>query len=305
MSRLVAVTGATGFIGSTILSMLRAEGWHVRALVRRQVELPAELVHGDLLDDSALESLLNGAEAVIHCAGRVRGASAEAFEISNVQGTVRLAKLAAAQPRAPRFLLISSLAAREPSLSWYAGSKYRAEQVLAQYIRKMPCTVFRPTAVYGPGDRELKPLFNAMQRGFLPIPGHGSARLSLLHVSDLVAAVRAWLTATATPVGPYELHDGTPNGYNWYDVRELGQETLNRRITLLPVPAALSGTAAWFNLWLGRIFGYAPMLTPGKIRELRHPDWRCDNSAAIRDLDWRPEIKLADSLRQQFLSPAT
>lgn len=307
MSRLVAVTGATGFIGGKILSALAADGWHVRALVRHSVDIPdAELVQGDILDQSALERLLQDADAVIHCAGRVRGANPQDFWTTNVEGTTRLARAAIAQSNRPRFLFISSLAARQPELSWYATSKRQAELALDEQAgQQLACTIFRPTAVYGPGDRELRPLFTAMHYGILPILGRSDARLTLLHIDDLISAIRHWLAASMIQKGPYELDDGTPGGYTWPDIRTLAEKTLNRKIFMLPVPAALLSMLAQSNLLLGRIIGYSPMLTPGKIRELRHPDWRCDNSAATRDLDWEPGIKLADSLlRQQSLSPA-
>lgn len=304
MTRLVAVTGATGFLGSAILPMLRAEGWRVRALVRRRMELPGvDLIQADILNRNALQKLVQDVDAVIHCAGCVRGASERAFQLANVEGTARLADAAASLSRPPRFLLMSSLAAREPALSWYAASKCDAEKQLLSRSG-LPCTIMRPTAVYGPGDREIKPLFTAMRRGILPVPGRVDARVSLLHVSDLVTAIRAWLSAPTVGTGPYELHDGTPGGYDWYAIREAGQMILNRKIRLLPVPMALLGSAAHINLWFGRIIGYAPMLTPGKIRELRHPDWRCDNTAVTRDLGWQPEYRLADSLRQQFFPHA-
>jgi nucleoside-diphosphate-sugar epimerase len=305
MSGLVAVTGVTGFIGGAILSALSADGWRVRVLVRRNIEIPGiESIHGHLLDQSALTALLQDVDAVIHCAGRVRGARQQDFHVANVEGTARLAHAAAAQPHPPRFLLISSLAAREPGLSWYAASKHEAELVLDEQAGQLAWTIFRPTAVYGPGDRELKPLFTAMRYGILPVPGRTDARLTLLHVDDLVAAVRKWLTSPATHKGPYELDDGTSDGYSWSDIRTLGETALNRRITMLRIPGGLLTATARVNLWLGRIIGYAPMLTPGKICELRHPDWRCNSSTAIQDLGWEPRIRLMDSLRKQSMSLA-
>ena len=106
-------------------------------------------------------------------------ATEELFEVAQRQQCARL-------------LLMSSLAARHPELSWYAASKRQAEQRVASSARPA-VTVFRPTAVYGPGDRELHPLFEMLMRGWLPTAGPQEARLSFLHVDDLVAAVMAWL----------------------------------------------------------------------------------------------------------------
>ena len=79
------------------------------------------------------------------------------FTRTNVDGTNSLVRIFSANKNPPpKFLFISSLAAREPDLSWYAKSKYLAEQIVADNSGIMPWTIFRPTAVYGPGDKELR-----------------------------------------------------------------------------------------------------------------------------------------------------
>ena len=78
MSRLVAVTGATGFVGPPLIAALARRGWKLRLLVRRWSPLPsldgieAELVLGDLLDEAALRRLVDGADTVIHAAGLIK-----------------------------------------------------------------------------------------------------------------------------------------------------------------------------------------------------------------------------------------
>ena len=167
----VAVTGATGFIGHVLVQSLIKDGWKVRALTRtpRVNDESTQWIPGDLDDPIALQSLVKGVSAVVHCAGLVRGSSLKEFTHTNVEGTSNLVRISVQQNPPPRFLLISSLAAREPNLSWYANSKYMAEQLVADSSGVMPWTVFRPTAVYGPGDKELSPLFRATRYGILPM----------------------------------------------------------------------------------------------------------------------------------------
>jgi nucleoside-diphosphate-sugar epimerase len=64
------------------------------------------------------------------------------------------------------------------------------------------------------------------------------------------------------------------------------------------VPLAVLKTVSSLNLHAARIFGYAPMLTPGKLRELRHPDWVCDNTAFSRKTGWEPRVMLEEGLRR-------
>jgi len=297
----VAVTGATGFIGSVLLKSLIKGGWKVRALTRspRSDDEFTQWVEGDLDNLSALRSLVKDVSAVVHCAGRVRGSSLEDFVHANVEGTANLVRASIQQSSPPRFLLISSLAARQPELSWYATSKRMAEQLVIDHSRIMPCAVFRPTAVYGPGDKEMSPLFRATRRGILPMVGQPSMRFGLLHVSDLVTAILCWLSARIPVHGVYELDDGTPGGYDSQSVAAIAQDVWERPVYCIFLPAPLVSLIANINLWLARLLRYSPMLTPGKVRELQHPDWVCDIAPLTRALpDWQPCIRLREALPQ-------
>ncbi|MCO6412615.1 MAG: NAD-dependent epimerase/dehydratase family protein [Thiogranum sp.] len=303
MSKLVAVTGATGFIGRTICRLLREDGWQVRALVRSPQgaqavrEVVDETVIGGLEDHAALARLVAGSFAVVHCAGAVRGATQQAFDRANVAGLENLVDAIAARDNSPRLLSLSSLAAREPDLSFYAASKRRGEQVLEQRATGLEWIALRPPAVYGPGDKELFPLFRLMARGIAPVPGVDGARFSMIYVDDIARAVLAWLQRDAVPCGVYSLHDGRRGGYGWSDVCDTVAALCQRRVRQVPVPPALLAVPAWINRELARWLGHAPMLTPEKLRELRHADWVCDNDAIEAALDWRPQVQLEAGLR--------
>jgi nucleoside-diphosphate-sugar epimerase len=203
----------------------------------------------------------------------------------------------AQQTTPPRFLLISSLAARHPELSWYATSKRMAELLVLNRSPEMPGTIFRPTAVYGPGDKEMKPLFKATRRGVLPMVGRPTMRFGLLHVSDLVAAVLCWLSTPLPVHGLYELDDGMPGGYDSESVAAIAQEVWGRPVHCIFLPGSLVSLVATINLWSARLLHYSPMLTPGKVRELQHPDWVCDITPLTRALpDWQPCVHLRDAL---------
>jgi 2-alkyl-3-oxoalkanoate reductase len=305
---LIALTGATGFIGATLLSRLIGAGWRVRALYRpRHGRLPetmpgVEWVQGDLRDSPALEALVAGAYAVVHCAGTVRGARRSDFDSVNVEGTGRIAAAAAVLVPAPRFLLMSSLAARMPELSHYAASKWRGENALTAAAKDMHWTILRPPAVFGPGDRELAPLFRCIARGFAPVPAHMKGRFSLIHVDDLASAVLRWLAADAGYGRTFELDDGRPGGYDWDTVLTLAGRALGRAspIRQVPIPVPLLRLAAWANLGAASLLGYAPMLTPGKVREITHPDWLCDSHDFADATGWRPAIGLESGLARMY-----
>ena len=304
MPERVALTGATGFVGGNLLAALTKRNISIRALTRRRSPHSSSVhwVRGDLGDARALGELVHNCTALIHCAGAVRGNSAEEFLETNLNGARRLIEQAMDMPKPPRILLISSLAARHPEYSWYAQSKFMAEELLmSTRYAGLARAIYRPTAIYGPGDRELRPLLRMMRHGLLLSPGAPETRLSLLHVSDLVAAILQWLTEGATCNGVFELDDGTAGGYSWQDIKAIGQQSWQRAIMHVSVPLPLLGACARVNLALARLLRYPAMLSPGKVKEITHKNWVCDNAPLTAALGWRPQISLAQALTRSLI----
>ena len=256
----------------------------------------AHIIKGDLQTPAALQQLVDGSDAIIHVAGAVRGSSQAAFDQVNVAGTAALLNAIAAQVNSPRLLLLSSLAAREPQLSWYAHSKRDGEKLLQ--ATGLDWVILRPPAVYGPGDKEMLPIFQWMGRGIAPVPGSAEARTSLIHVSDLLRAIIACLQTTDTLHQTLTLSDGRPDGYNWHEMASIAAIVWDRKVRLWRVPSWLLNTAARLNIMLAGITGSAPMLTPPKLRELRHPNWVADNQAITTATGWTPHVSLQEGLVQ-------
>ena len=304
MEHTIALTGATGFIGSRIARRLVANGCKLQALTRtssdrsRLTGLNIDWVEGALEDLESLKRLVSGVDAVIHCAGVVRGATQAHFDRSNVDGVARLVQAVSEQHPVPRFLLISSLAARKPEISPYASSKWQGEVVLTTKSGQIPWTVFRPPAVYGPGDREMLPLLRWMARGIAFVLGSGDTRFSMLYVDDLAEAIRHWLLAGRSLEKVFELHDGHSGGYSWQDVIGTFKRLGVKRVRRVHVPVAGVRAAAALNLIASRALGYEPMLTPAKLRELTYPNWVCENTAITRETGWTPHVSLEDGLRR-------
>src|SRR5262249_13503737 len=161
VSRLVAITGATGFFGRYIVSAFATRGWRVRILARQPIDHPQlaglqlDVVSGDLSNKQALRALVDGADAIVHAAGLIKASSAAAFEAVNVYGTANLARAIEERGVAARVLLVSSMAAREPGLSSYARTKRAGEELLMTVLNpRCDWTIVRPCAIYGPWDRE-------------------------------------------------------------------------------------------------------------------------------------------------------
>jgi nucleoside-diphosphate-sugar epimerase len=302
----VALTGGTGFIGGAVIRRLLLAGARVRALVR-----PASIsscfeadglswIKGDLGNGESLRRLVEGTSAVIHCAGSVRGLSEADFIPANVTGVERIVQATRESAGMRRFILISSLAARSPEISPYAASKRMGEEALMRGGDGVEWTILRPPAVYGPGDRELLPLLKWIRRGILFAPGGGSGRFSMIYVSDLAEAILACLAGDGAAGGCFELHDGKIGGYSWEEVRETAVDLYKRSVHRIDIPRWILEAAAGLNTAAARVIGYRPMLTLGKVRELCHDDWACDNAAICSVTGWRPQVGLREGLKRTF-----
>lgn len=307
MSGLIAVTGASGFVGGHLLSQFREKGCALRILVRDPARLgfaavagaPLEMVRGDLEDAAALADLCRGADTLVHCAGLIAASSDDEFFAVNRDGTCRLVE-AAREAGIRRVVLLSSLAAREPGLSAYGASKRAGEEELKARAGSMQWVILRPPAVYGPGDRATLPLVQQLSRDLAIIPGNPAARVSLIHVADLAAAIVHVARDESVAAEICELHDGTDGGYGWRDLRlaASGRDAGDKQLRCLFLPRPLMGAAAGIVQLAAPMLGRPPILTSGKVAELYHADWVCRHNLLETLTVWRPRIRFAQGFAE-------
>ena len=289
VGRIIAVTGATGFVGGHVLQALGAAGCRVRALTRQAA--PAfsgrslDWVKGDLESRDALARLCDGADAVVHIAGAIKARDRAGFFAANADGTQAMVTTAR-DCGTKRFIHVSSLAAREPSLSHYAASKAEAERHVRQ--SGLDWTILRPPAVYGPGDRETLQLFRLARWRLMPQTGGG--RVSLIHVSDLAQSVCAALAAPQTIHHSFDVHDGRARGYTPGDIRDLLAAAGGHAVLPLPLPRPLAAMIAAGAELAGTLQGRPVMLTRQKLAELYHADWTSDDDRLCRLTGWQARI---------------
>lgn len=296
---ILALTGATGFLGTRIAIAAADAGWQVRALARDSRRAPAaatETIVGDLADSGALMRLAEGADAVIHNAGAVKAARAAGFARVNADGAAAMARAAAAtaRPEAP-FLLISSLAARRPDVSPYAASKAAAEAALRPLLAGRPFAILRPPAIYGPRDAATRPLFDAIRRGLAPRIGPADARFAMIHVDDAAAAALAALAAASVEGPVFEADDGA-GGHTWRDLRAAAEAASGRRLRPVAIPGPLIRMLGAAGGAIGALGLGAPFLGPGKVREIYAGDWLVD--PALRPPGWAPQYSLQSGFSQ-------
>lgn len=191
----IAVTGATGFVGRYTVRELLSRGYTVRGLVRdlgkagkvlKSGSTPArlELVDGDLFDDNALERLVAGASAVVHLVGIIRETTGgQTFKRIHVLGTRRLLA-AAKEAGVGRWVQMSALGVGDESPTEYGKSKFAAETMVRE--SGLAWTILRPSLIHGPDGEFMQmakgwvtgkkaphlfiPYFQHLEKG-PPIPG--------------------------------------------------------------------------------------------------------------------------------------
>lgn len=275
MGRVVAVTGATGFIGRHLTSRLVAEGWTVRALCRDPSRAPpgTQVVAGSLEDGGSLRRVVEGSDVVVHLAGLVKARRASEFERANARGVTHMVEALRAATAPRRLVLVSSLAARDPEVSAYAASKRRGEDVALRACDGIDLSVVRPPAVYGPGDRASLPIFQQLRRGFLVAPATSGIRVSLLFVDDLVDLLARLLATTGGCGQIMEPDDGREGGYGWPDLAAIAERGLGRRIRMIPVPRVVARCVAAVDQAVANGRGALPLVGVDKVREMYHPNW--------------------------------
>jgi UDP-glucose 4-epimerase len=299
-SPLVALTGATGFIGRRILAELPKRGYRFRVLLRRPVDVPLEsdsAVIGDLARPQNLSAALRGVDAVIHSAGVPHGVSGvpEAdHRALNTEATINLA-LAAERARVKRFVFLSSIRAQVgPSAEGivseaqppaptdaYGRSKLEAEQGLAEL--GMDWAALRPVLVYGPGMKGNLARLVELARSPYPLPLGGlHAKRSLLSLDNLVDAIDTVLAAPAPIRTPLIVADQDP--VSVAEMIAAMRQGMGRGPGLIPVPPPLlklALNAAGHEDWYERLA--FPLVV---------------DTSALLSLGWAPRLPTREGLRR-------
>jgi nucleoside-diphosphate-sugar epimerase len=213
----VFVTGATGFIGGRVVRELRARGDEVTCLVRNPekgrelAELGCELIEGDLSDEAALSTGMDGAEAVIHGAAvyevGIPKSEHAAMHEANVLGTERVLRAALAA-KVPKVVYISTVAAfgntrgevvdegyvhpADDFTSYYEETKVQAHRIAKRLIDEegLPCVIVQPGAVYGPDDHSaLGSQIDQFLAGKMPMIAFPDLGMNLVYVDDAAGGV--------------------------------------------------------------------------------------------------------------------
>ena len=256
---LVALTGATGFIGQYLLKELPRRGYRLRVLLRRPTMLPAgcaSAVIGDLSRPHNMAEALAEVDAVIHSAGvapNMSGLPDDDYRLLNAEATLAFAR-AAQRAKVKRFVFLSSIRAQsgptatqaltedyEPApTDAYGRSKLEAERGLAD--TNLDWVALRLALVYGPGVQGNMARLVGLARSPYPLPLAGlKTEHSLLALDNLVAAIDCVLAAPSHLRRPLIVADPTP--VTIVAMIAAMRQALGRRPALFNVPKPLLAAA--------------------------------------------------------------
>lgn len=294
------------------------QGYEVFTSIRKSSNI-SHLQHLNLkfvyLDLTNVDTLLKHLDEekysyIIHSAGSTAAKRQEDYDLVNAQYAYNLA-LAATKVAVPvkKFVFVSSLAAIGPSVGRcniletnqpnpvtnYGRSKLKAEQMLAS-LPTLPLITFRPTAVYGPRDKDIFIILKTFAGGFEPYIGSKPQILSFVYVKDLAKLLVDALKSTVENKS-YNVSDG--NQYDRYEMALISKQILNKKTFKLHLPLEVVKILAGFLEATSNLTGKTPALNREKLNELT-ASWVCGSEAAKADLNYQPKYNLKAGLEESF-----
>jgi nucleoside-diphosphate-sugar epimerase len=311
----VLITGASGFLGYHLIQTAIAANFEVFAAVRKNSniehlsEFPLKYLYLNYEDPEQMSRLIaeNKIDFIIHSAGVTKAIRQEVYDQVNAGYTINLAKAAENSGSiCKKIVFISSLAAVGPlndgqqkiteqthprPVTAYGRSKLLAENQLASI--SIPTTILRPTAIYGPRDKDIFIMLKTISNGMDPYIGKIVQELSFVHAEDVALAAVQSLTIK-NALGIYHITDG--NSYNRYEFSDISKSILNRKAFRFHLPMPLVKSLAFLlenvNGWLNK----PSVISREKLHELAAINWICDITKANKDLNFTPKYNLQTGL---------
>lgn len=250
---MILITGATGFIGTSLVSELLKRNHELCALVRdttsrKSIKLKEQgvtLYKGDINDHQSLMIAINdNVDTVINLVGILFETKTSSFDFIHSKGTQNIVASAMAR-KVKRYIQLSALGTNESAKSVYHQTKYAGEE----FVRSSPIeyTIFRPSVVFGPQDNFTN-MFSKMMR-LLPViavPGKGQNKMTPVYIDDLTRAIADSLDNYREETTNKTLEIGGSTDITYNEIIETIAVVLNKNIIKLHIPLQLMNIIALF-----------------------------------------------------------
>ena len=310
------VTGATGFIGSHLAEALVQRGVQVRCLLREESDrrwlkgLPIEIASGNCCDKPSLKEAVKGVDHVFHLAGVTKAVKKETYFEINGLGTENLIHACLENnPHLKRFIYVSSQAAAGPCrnggkkkesdpcepVSAYGQSKRMGEELALPHSHELPLLILRPSAVYGPRDKDIYALFKCLSRRIKPCLSGPDQHLSLCYVGDIVQGILLAAEVEGQSGEIFFLSDGCD--YRMEEIGDTFAQAMETTALRIRLPKSLICGIGSFSEYLSRLSGKPPLISKGKAEEMVQKDWVCDITKAKTHLGFEPNVELMEGAK--------
>jgi UDP-glucose 4-epimerase len=312
----VLITGASGFVGFHLIEAALKKDMDVYAAVRKSSDIkhlqshPVSYTYLNYNDVGALAAQIEEKQYdyIIHAAGATKARTQQEYDLVNVTYTINLARaIEQSAHLVKKVVVLSSLASigpiTDPSafiednttthpVTGYGKSKLLAEEQLAKF--GFPLVVLRPTAVYGPRDKDIFIILKTFTKGFEPYIGRTTQRLSFVYVKDLASVAINSVFVKAT--GSYNITDG--NCYSRYEMANITKEFLGKKTIKIHLPITLVKGLAITLEKSYSLLNKTSVLNLEKLNELTAINWCCNIERAKKELGFEPAYDLRSGLKE-------
>lgn len=272
---MIAITGATGFIGKNLVKSLADDGREITVLVRnnRKINsfkgLDIVIKKGDLLDKESLKSFVQGNRYLIHLASVISSRNQGDYSRVNVEGMKNIVETSQTLG-IKKFIYISSIDAQISPDSLYGSTKAAAEKILEK--SSLDYVILRPSVIYGEYDtRNIMTMIKAARRlPFFPMIGDGSYKRQPLFVGDIIWAIKRVLDAEKTASKKYNI--GGPDVLSLNEIVGIILKLIKKRKAVIHFPVGLADiffkTCAFLNFNLGSNLEQIKSITDDKFFDI-------------------------------------
>ncbi|QQR81845.1 MAG: NAD(P)-dependent oxidoreductase [Deltaproteobacteria bacterium] len=309
----VLVTGATGFLGSHLVDRLLAQGDEVHVLSRKTSNLrwlkdkPLTFHEGDVTGSlEQIENAVSKMDIIYHVAGVVQALKEETYFQVNAFGTKQILDACLrVNPQVKRIVIVTSLAAHGPGtqegipakesdrnlpVNAYGQSKLEAEKIAAFYMDKIPITIIRPPAIYGPRDEQFLSLFKMVQSGIVILPGLRKKIINACHVQDVVSGII--LAALSDKAVGEIFFIGNDKNYSWEEAAVIFSDVIGKKVILFSIPSIIVYAAALVADFISHLTSKLLPLSWDSATNFIQKNWMLDISKAKELLEYKPQISL-------------
>ena len=234
---MIAITGATGFLGRHLVAKLRNK--NIKCLVRKEDHgfKKLKVTKGDIGDKKALDTLVKNAKIVVHLAAVIDHKDKEEYQKVNIEGTKNLIK-ACKNNNVKRVIFVSSMASTKKYLDDYGKSKSEAEKLLLS--SGLDVTILRPSFIYGKNSNSMKKLLEFLNKfKVIPIVGDGEYKFRPVHVDDVVKAIILCINNKKAVNKTYDILGKTELTFNEFIDTVCKEYNIKKRKIHIPISICL------------------------------------------------------------------